>query len=175
MTTATDDEASSLWTFSLDRYGRDGVAETCLWMQERLGVDVNIVLACLHAGDQRMCISKALLRAIAEGGPGEWHREVVVPLRRARVFAKWRRDGEDAGPIAAFRSKVKELELVAEKWEQRLIERHLDRVAIDTGAQDEARPAIALGNLVHYLSLVGAEFEGEVEERATRLVRACVS
>lgn len=173
MTTATDDDTFPLWTFSLDRYGRDGVAETCLWLQQRLGVDVNIVLASLHAGDQGKRLSKAVLRAIVEGDPGEWHREVVVPLRRARMFTKSQVAGADAGWIAAFRSEVKQLELAAEKREQRLIERHLDGVA--GGAPGEARSAIALENLARYLSLVGAAFEGEVAERARGLVHACVS
>lgn len=173
MTMAPDDEAFPLWTFSLDRYGRDGVAETCLWLQGRLGVDVNIVLASLHAGEQGKRLSKAVLRAIVEGGPGEWHREVVMPLRRARTFTKSKVAGDDAGAIAAFRIKVKQLELAAEKWEQRLIERDLDGVATD--GPGEARPAIALENLAQYLSLVGAAFEGDVEERARGLVRACVS
>lgn len=173
MTTATDDDTFPLWTFSLDRYGRDGVAETCLWLQQRLGVDVNIVLASLHAGDQGKRLSKAVLRAIVEGGPGEWHREVVVPLRRARMFTKSQVAGADAGSIDAFRSEVKQLELAAEKREQRLIERHLEGVAV--GAPGEARSAIALENLGRYLSLAGAEFEGEVAERARGLVHACVS
>jgi uncharacterized protein (TIGR02444 family) len=173
MATATDDEAFPLWTFSLDRYGRDGVAETCLWLQQRLGVDVNVVLASLHAGNQGKRLSGAVLRAIVQEGPGEWHREVVVPLRRARTFAKSQLDGEDTGSIDAFRSKVKQLELAAEKWEQRLIERHL--VGVATDGPDDTRSAIALENVKQYLSLVGAEFEGEVAERARRLVHACVS
>ncbi|MBO6720172.1 MAG: TIGR02444 family protein [Rhizobiaceae bacterium] len=173
MTAATDDDTFPLWTFSLDRYGRDGVAETCLWLQQRLGADVNIVLASLYAGDQGKGLSKVELRAIVEGGPGEWHREVVVPLRQARVFTKSQVSGADAGSIATFRSEVKQMELAAEKWEQRLIERHLDGVA--AGASDEAPSAIALENLAQYLSLVGTVFEGEVAERARDLVHACVS
>ncbi len=147
--------------------------EICLWLQGRLGVDVNIVLASLHAGDQGKRLSKAMLRAMVEGGPGEWHREVVVPLRRARSFAKSQVTISDAGSIAAFRAEVNQLEVAAEKWEQRLIERYLDGVV--PGAPGEARSAIALENLGQYLSLVGAAFEGEVAERATRLVHVCVS
>lgn len=175
MTMATDDEAFPLWTFSLDRYGRDGVAETCLWMQQRFGVDVNIVLASLHAGNQGKQLSKAALLEIVEKAPGEWHREVVMPLRLARIFIKSQFYGEDAGPIIAFRTKLKELELAAERWEQRLIARQVDSVPIVTGGRNVARRSIALDNLGRYLFLVGVEFDGEVEERAIWLVHACVS
>ena len=170
----TEDEAFSLWTFSLDRYGRNGVAETCLWLQQRFGVDVSIVLASLHAGNQGKRLPKAVLRAISEEGPGELHREVVVPLRLARTFIKSQLHGEDTGSIAAFRTRVKQLELDAEKLEQRLIEQYLDGVAMGSDGPDTAPASIALENLRDYLSVVGAEYEGEVAERAKRLVEACV-
>jgi uncharacterized protein (TIGR02444 family) len=169
-----EDEDFALWTFSLDRYGRHGVAETCLWMQQRLGVDVNIVLASLYADTQGKRLPKAVLRLISEEGPGEWHREVVVPLRLARTFLKSQLHGEDAGSIAAFRTRVKQLELDAEKLEQRLIEQYLDNVATEPDQAHTAPAAIALENLRDYLSVVGAEYEGEVAERAKRLVEACI-
>ena len=39
-----------LWAFSLAVYGGDGVAEECLDLQERLGLDVNILLFAAFLG-----------------------------------------------------------------------------------------------------------------------------
>src|SRR5690606_38692262 len=47
-----DANAADHWQFSLAVYTRDGVAEHCLALQSRLGLDVNVLLLMLWAAGQ---------------------------------------------------------------------------------------------------------------------------
>src|SRR5262249_29851992 len=100
-----------LWQFSLALYARPGVPEACLALQDRHGVDVNLVLACLWAAASgRGALDRARIAALrADSEP--WQRDVVAPLRAVRRRLK-------DGPGPAFRERLKALELEAERLEQ---------------------------------------------------------
>lgn len=76
-----------LWDWAVEAYGRPGVADACLRLQDRAGVDVPLLLcACwLAARGRRLDVATAqkLHNAVAP-----WQREVVTPLRHARRFLK---------------------------------------------------------------------------------------
>lgn len=109
-----------LWAFSLAVYGRDGVADECLDLQERLKLDVNLLLFAAFAGaiegvtlDQRDIVA-------ACGTVAGWHDDVVRTLRAARRALK--APSLDAGnpyrdASTALRAQVKPAELNAEKIE----------------------------------------------------------
>ena len=143
-----------LWEFSLVIYAEPGVQEECLTLQERLGLDVNLLLFCAYAGGiEGVRLSAEDLDA-AEGVIGGWHREVVRPLRAARRALKtW--GVEDA---QALRSRVKADELKAEQIEQALLwawsRQHLAGRA--AGAHDKALAA----NLAQILSFHDAPDAG---------------
>jgi uncharacterized protein (TIGR02444 family) len=110
-----------LWDFSLEIYALPGVATACLALQERHGMDVNLLLfAVWLASGGRAIGSAEELRAIA-GQATRWHQEVVRPLRRVRQLVKRDRCGLDERPAETFRSGVKRLELEAERLEQWLL------------------------------------------------------
>jgi len=102
----------SLWRFSLAVYGRPGVDAACIDLQDRLGVDVNLLLLALWAG--AVCGAR-LSGAEAERLAAEaaaWHRPVVAPLRGVRRHLK----GIDGAE--ALRQAVKAVELESERLEQ---------------------------------------------------------
>jgi len=45
-----DRAGGAFWRFSLDAYGRPGVAAACLDLQDRHGCDVNLILYALWLG-----------------------------------------------------------------------------------------------------------------------------
>ncbi|WP_029008834.1 TIGR02444 family protein [Azospirillum halopraeferens] len=123
------------WAFSLDFYGRPGVAGACLALQDRCGADVNLVLFALWAGGVCGAALDAgdLQRLRAAVGP--WQAGVVGPLRAVRRHLK-----HDAA-AAALREKVKALELEAERVEQ-------DRLLAASGLRPgQGDPATAEANL----------------------------
>jgi uncharacterized protein (TIGR02444 family) len=117
----SDAGQSQLWKFSLTVYGAPGVQEECLHLQERHGVDVNVLLFCAYVGAVHGALpSDSDVRAAAAAA-GEWNRAIVGSLREARrglkPFA-----ADPAGPAAVLRKVVKEAELEAERIEQMMLE-----------------------------------------------------
>jgi uncharacterized protein (TIGR02444 family) len=113
----TDAQGSPFWRFSLRFYRAPGVADACIALQDGCGIDVNILLFLLWlAGERRQIATAEVRRVCAEAGP--WRQEVVVPLRNLR-----RRLKDGAPPIERntgelFRTRIKAVELEAERLQQ---------------------------------------------------------
>ncbi|MCH9735493.1 MAG: TIGR02444 family protein [Actinomycetia bacterium] len=101
--------------FALALHAQEGVAEACVLLQDRFGVDVNVLLFAARIGSTGTLTSAALDKAQRQ--IADWHAEVVVPLRGVRRRLK-------SGPYPApdpttseLREHVKSLELRAEMIE----------------------------------------------------------
>ncbi|MCK6451283.1 MAG: TIGR02444 family protein [Alphaproteobacteria bacterium] len=113
--------SDAVWDFAVALYGRPGVREACLELQDRRGADVIVLLALVQAatagaaepGDDR------LRRAQAAIAP--WHAAAVQPLRSLRRALKgWRFERGAAGADAraeAARQEVAAAERAAERAE----------------------------------------------------------
>lgn len=147
------DSENPLWDFSLAVYGRPGVAEACLALQDRHGLDVNLLLLCCWAGSQGQRLGATdMARLLAS--VGDWQRSVVAPLRGVRRRLKRQPDGE-SGRHGALRQAVKDCELDAERIEQIMLRDALAAPAARSApAADQA--ACAAANMTVYLELAGA-------------------
>lgn len=118
-----DDDAAALgaafWRFSLDLYGAPDAPETCLALQDRFGVDVNLALFCLWSGLGRGRVAAARLGALAALADA-WRRRAVAPLRAIRRDLKTgvAEAGAETLDVEHFRAAVKALELEAERRQQ---------------------------------------------------------
>jgi uncharacterized protein (TIGR02444 family) len=115
------------WIYALDLYGRPGVSDACLLLQDRAGVDVNILQVALHAAAQRGIVLSARDLQEADAAVQAWRQEIVLPLRAIRRRLK---EGPEPAPgpdAEALRTKVKGAELVAEQIEQALIAAWIER------------------------------------------------
>ncbi len=112
------------WAFSLAVYAGDGVAEECLGLQERLGLDVNLLLFAAYMGAVEGIRLEAKDVAAASAAVAEWHAEVVRPLRAVRRALKIPAADAD-NPLhatnATLRLQVKRAELESEKVEQAML------------------------------------------------------
>ncbi len=108
------DAGEALKAFALKVYGTDGVPPACLLLQERFGLDVNVLLFAAFVGAVRgEALAPADLDTVA-ATVGDWHREVVRPLRAVRQRLK---AGPAPAPDAAtglLRGKLQKLEIEAE-------------------------------------------------------------
>ena len=77
-----------LWAFSLAVYGGDGVADECLALQERLGLDVNILLLAAYIGAVEGVRFEVSDIAAANVEVAPWQAEIVRPLRQVRRALK---------------------------------------------------------------------------------------
>ena len=148
---------SPFWSFSLKVYGAPGVAAACLELQERLGLDVNLLLFAAYLGAAEGVTLQADDVAAAAGVVGVWHAETVRALRAVRSALKPASgDPQNAlrGPTAALRNQVKAAELEAERIEQAMLWRWW-QAQHGTRQRGEARAALA-ANLSKLLAHYGA-------------------
>jgi uncharacterized protein (TIGR02444 family) len=113
-------EADS-WAFALDIYAKPGVADACLKLQDRAGVDVMIFFMVAYAAVRhRILLTPAEIGRLDEACR-PWREQIVRPLRTIRSALK-------TGPLPApsseteqFRTKVKTVELAAERLQNQLL------------------------------------------------------
>lgn len=111
----------NFWSFSLQVYGKPGIAEACIALQDGLGLDVNLLLYCCWHGRACRKLDEAGLRR-AIGAMEGWQREVVKPLRAVRRRLKSGVPPITAGECQALRRKVGDLELESERIAQAALE-----------------------------------------------------
>lgn len=159
-------EDNPFWTFSLELYARPGVAPACLALQERHGLDVNLLLFCCWAGTRGRSLGRAELdRLIETSRP--WHEAAVRPLRGLRRWLK-SQDSVPAELAESLRARVKADELAAEALEQWLLARALP-VADGAGA-----PGAVAANLGAYVAALGrAPGPDDVADLAVLLGGCC--
>ena len=143
--------ADRFWAFSLALYDLPGVAPACLSLQDRRGLDVNLLLfCCWTAAEGRLLADADLRRAIHAVAP--WREAVVSPIRAVRRQLKGGIPGIAAAEADALRRRVAEIEIEAERLAQQAL------AALSPAAVTDAAPATAqtaLINLRDYLKLCG--------------------
>lgn len=100
----------SFWDWAVDVYGRDGVADICLELQDAAGQNVPLILWAAWSGEvdpDRIEEAVEIARA--------WDETAVGPLRAVRRALKPRRLDMDDGARESVRAQVKAVELFAER------------------------------------------------------------
>jgi len=119
-------EADS-WVFALDIYARRDIADACLSLQNRAGVDVMMLLVIAFAAARlRILLTPAEVGELDQACR-PWREQIVWPLRSIR-------SGLESGPPPApsseteqFRSNIKTVELAAERLQNILLTERLPR------------------------------------------------
>ena len=110
-------QSNPFWAFSLGYYRGAGVAEACLELQDNCGVDVNVMLFLLWQASQKRHLGAVQVKALAEK-VGPWQIDVIGPIRGLRRMLKGHAPLLDKGPAELFRTKIKAIELEAERLQQ---------------------------------------------------------
>lgn len=168
-------DGREFWAFSLAVYGRAGVADACLELQDRHGVDVNLLLFGCWVGargggrlgedDWRRLIIDT----------GAWRDGVVEPLRGVRRRLKagpW--PGFEPQRAVALREAAKRLELEAEYAEQLAIAA-LRPITPEASVGPEHSSADALANVERYMAALGASPSGRDRANMDLVIAASVA
>ena len=146
---------SPFWRFSLRFYRQPGVAEACIALQEEAGADVNLLLFLLwHAARRRRLSGEEI--GLLEQKIAGWRNLTVIPLRAIRRALKSSPGLVEAGSAEAFRTRIKAVELEAERLQQ---EAMYDLVRVSL--RGEAAPSVAeaaRANVAAYESICPAGF-----------------
>ena len=108
---------SPFWRFSLRFYRQPQVADACIALQEEAGVDVNLLLFLLWYATLARALSAAEV-ADLERRIGAWRDATVIPLRGVRRALKSPPGLVAAAATELFRTRIKAVELEAERLQQ---------------------------------------------------------
>ncbi|KKN82597.1 hypothetical protein LCGC14_0307840 [marine sediment metagenome] len=149
------DSVDSLWRFAVTLYGRGGVSEACLTLQDRHGVDVPVALFVVWIGVEHGCgVGEAELSLI-QAEIGTWHAGIVQPLRAARRRLKSDPLRAPSGASEKLRQQIKSAELDAERMELAALADLAEQRGWTGGAGGDG--ALAAANLAALLGHLGAD------------------
>lgn len=153
--TTAPPQGSPFWHFSLGFYRRPEVAPACIRLQDEAGVDVNLLFFLLWNASLRRRLSAADVEAI-DRRVADWRQAVIVPLRELRRILKAAPAMIAPGASEVFRTRIKGLELEAERLEQETLYEFARSAALGEAAAsaDEA----ARANVAAYESLSARRF-----------------
>ncbi|MGO9006628.1 MAG: TIGR02444 family protein [Beijerinckiaceae bacterium] len=148
------DSSLSFWTFSLQTYAKPSVAQTCLDLQDRFGIDVNVILFMLWCAHYGRRLSAESIRNVVDL-VNSWQADVVYPLRLARRALKHPAPNWPPQGTESLRERVKAAELEAERLQQEVMASSISVTGI--GLPDEIRAA-ARANLESYAEIASVAF-----------------
>jgi uncharacterized protein (TIGR02444 family) len=151
MTDVQTDRASPFWRFSLRFYRQPGVADTCIALQDRCGVDVNILLFFLWLATMLREVPPDVAKAVcAFAAP--WRDGVVAPLRAIRRGLKEGSRLVDHPVAEEFRARIKAIELESERLQQEGLFALAESLATEAAVSVEAA---ARANVAAYEHALG--------------------
>ncbi|GEM_PF-164008 len=146
----------ALWDYALKLYSDTAVSEACLSLQDRLKLDVNLLLFCVWvAASGRDRLTEDELEKAMDISR-DWQAAAVMPLRETRRYLKTPLGEIDSRLAGDLRRVVVESELYAEKLELLALDRIITRPA--TGSfEGEQCANDAAANLLDYLAAVSSK------------------
>jgi len=145
--------SDEFWNFSLAVYQQPGVSQECIVLQDRLGLDVNLLLLSAYLGASRKVVLTADDIQSVIAASNDWHVEVVRNLRAARRALKAWEEGRDANvqeSARALRSVVKKAELESEHIEHSLLASWAETRKLTPADPEIAVPQNMRTLLAHY-------------------------
>lgn len=170
------EQQQDFWNFSVATYGKAGVAEACLHLQEELGIDVNVLLYCCWYGCTRGTLDRpAMARVLSFAEP--WAENVVRPLRAARTWMKSVGCDQPFVPgdeCMALREEIKRAELKAEHLQENRMQA-LTRVAALQDRETLPQVHSTLANIVRYFQHLNVDLEDESGSQLAHVVTAAIA
>jgi uncharacterized protein (TIGR02444 family) len=158
MTDAPTSTETPFWRFSLKFYRQAGVPEACIALQDRLGVDVNLLLFLFWLASDDRQVSPSEVKML-DDNVRDWRNLTIIPIRDARRKLKGAATLVEPSKQEAFRNKVKAVELDAERLQQEALYEFSRSGPLGTAA---SRFAAARANVAAYESVLGLTFPKEV-------------
>lgn len=177
---ASVSKGNPLWDFATWAYAEPGVEKACLALQNRLGIDVNMVMFCTwlaYRGSGTAHLAKSLGSALKLSR--EWQRTLVEPLRGSRENLRDVIDssglmGSDRAAAMALRERIKQCEVDMEQLQTLAFYSLVaggagDHVATRSPAEQKDD---ALNNLTVYFAATGVKLDPLGQTHVMRILTA---
>ena len=152
--TVSATQGSPFWNFSLGYYRGAGVSEACLELQDRCGVDVNVVLFLLWMASQKRVLTADQVKRLADK-VRPWQTDVIGPIRALRRMLKSDAPLLDKGSAELFRTRIKAVELESERLQQEAMYGLVESLKTESVT---SVAAAAQANIAAYENAVGRPF-----------------
>lgn len=172
-------KGNPLWDFATWAYAQAGVEKACLALQNRLNIDVNIVLFCMwlaYRGTGSNSLAKYLASALKLSR--DWQKNLVEPLRTCRNNLKDLLEnspmaGADRVAATALHERVKQSEIDMEQLQTLA----LYSLVLDGADAGITRSPIeqkddALNNLTVYFAATGVKLDPLGQAHVMRILTA---
>ncbi len=150
----TPTATTPFWRFSLKFYGQAGVSDACIALQDGCGVDVNLLLCLFWLAAGRQLLSAAEVKTL-DDKVRDWRNLTNIPIRDTRRKLKGAATLVAPGKQEAFRTKIKTIELDAERLQQEAL---YDFTKAGPLGARASPPAAARANVAAYESMMGMTF-----------------
>ena len=131
---------SPFWRFSIKFYQVPGVAPSCIELQDQAGVDVNVLFFLLWLATQHRALNKEQV-ADVERSIGPWREMAVAPIRNVRRALKSPPPVMSAETAEGFRTRIKQVELEAERLQQEALFQMAERGPLGSPAASAVEAA----------------------------------
>ena len=152
--TETTSTETPFWRFSLNFYRQTGVSDACIALQDGCGVDVNLLLFLFWLASESRQLSAADVKKL-DDRVRDWRNLTIIPIRDARRRLKGAATLVEPGKQEAFRTKVKAIELDAERLQQEALYGVTRSGPLGT---EVSPPAAARANVAAYEGVLGLSF-----------------
>ena len=153
MPTSDKTSLEAEWADALDIYSMPGVPAACLLMQDRLGVDVTVLLHAMHVWSRQGVALDEDALAQADALVRPWRSRVTGPLRALRRELKAGFGPMPAELVAATRGHIQAAELSAELGAFAILSlHHVGGVGI-RGATEVAPAESPVTGVAHFYAL----------------------
>ena len=116
---------SSFWNYSCQLFQIREVADGCLQLQNQFNADVNILLYCCWAGDNRIQLDNVDVQKLVKSSE-PWQTAIIKPLRDARKIMKNQIIAMPAHLHTQTIINLSEMEINAEHMAQLNLEKTID-------------------------------------------------
>ena len=107
--------------FSSSLYRKPGVADACLFVQDRYGLNVNVILFCIWVADIGSGTLASAQIATVLRRVADWEKQVILPLREIRRTCRKEALGVPEFLLQTFLPQIETTELEAEHVEQQVL------------------------------------------------------
>ena len=150
-------EAEQFWNYSKKIY--KPLTATFLFLQDRFGLDVNLLLLCFWLGKYRWVLTdREFLVLIENVMPCRDH--LIRPLRQARRFAK---KNDDIPNLENLTTKILLIELEAERLEQVTLIEALSKFCNKHTDEVCSEAELTVLNMKSYLKAASLPMNKEIE------------
>jgi uncharacterized protein (TIGR02444 family) len=155
MADKTEIPSHPFWDFALPLHETKGVGEAVIAMQDRHGVNVNVMLlSCWVGATGRGRLGEGGVRKAIEAAE-VWNRDVVQPLRNVRRVMRPGIPPIDKAISDSLRRRILDIEIDCERAEIVMLGQALDR-AVNKGTPQSRAEDVA-ANLRDYFRALGVK------------------